>query len=142
IGTSDTGADRRNAAITTRIIGEAEVDLWARTSAAGWLTEHESLADFMFGFGQVSALCEGSHPFLAELDGQPIAAGMLFIHGDVAMLAGASTIPDARNRGAQNALLYDRRKFAADQGCTLASMAALPGGQSQINAQKNGFQIA
>jgi len=133
---------RRNVSITTRVIDGSEVDLWARTSAAGWVTEHESLADFMFGFGRISASCEGSSPFLAEFEQQPIAAGMLFIHGDVAMLAGASTIPDARNRGAQNALLYDRLKFAAERGCTLASMAALPGGQSQINAQKNGFQIA
>ena len=133
---------RRSSQITTRVIARDEIDLWAQTSAGGWVTEHESLADFMLGFGRVSAQCEGSYPFLAELDGQQIATGGLFIYGDVALMAGASTLPAARNQGAQNALLYDRLEFAAKQGCTLASMAALPGSQSQVNAQKNGFQIA
>ena len=96
----------------------------------------------MFNFGRISAGCEGSFPYLAELDGQPISAGMLFIYGEVAMLAGASTIPAGRNRGAQNALLNDRLQFAAERGCTLAAMASAPGSQSQKNAQRNGFNIA
>jgi hypothetical protein len=137
-----TGSSRTNPDITTRVIEPAEVDLWARTSAAGWATEHESLADFMFGFGRVGAQCRGAFPFIGELDRKAIATGSLFIHNDVAMLAGASTVPEARNRGAQNALLDARLKFAAEKGCSLAVMAASPGSQSQINAQKNGFQIA
>lgn len=131
-----------NPRISTRVIQPDEVDLWARTSAAGWATEHEGLADFMLGFGRISAQCDGSYPYLAELDGDPIATGMLFIHGDVAMLAGASTVPDGRNNGAQNALLAARLKFASERGCTLAAMGAAPGSQSQKNAQKNGFSIA
>jgi hypothetical protein len=128
--------------ITTRVIEPHDVDLWARTSADGWATEHESLADFMFGFGRVSAQCKGAFPCIAELNGTAISTGMLFVHGDVAMLAGASTIPEGRNRGAQNALLDARLKLAASRGCTLAIMAASPGSQSQKNAQKNGFNIA
>ena len=133
---------RSNPGITTRPITPDEVDLWAATSAAGWATEHESLADFMFGFGQVSAQCAGSFPYLAELDGKPISTGMMFVHEDVAILAGASTIPEGRNNGAQNALLAARLKLASELGCTLAVMGALPGSQSQKNAQKNGFHIA
>ncbi len=133
---------KKNERITTRIIGPDEVDLWAKTSAAGWATEHESLADFMFNFGQVSARCDGSYPYLAELDGTAISTGMLFIHGDVAMMAGASTIPEGRNNGGQNALFSARLKFASEQGCILAVMTSAPGSQSQRNAQKNGFNIA
>jgi hypothetical protein len=136
------GSGRTNPDITTRVITPDEVDLWARTSAEGWATEHESLADFMFGFGRVAAQCRGSFPFIGELDGRPISTGSLFIHGDVAMLAGASTVPEGRNRGAQSALLDARLKFATENGCTLAVMAASPGSQSQKNAQKNGFEIA
>ena len=131
-----------NIELKTRVIGDGEEDLWARTSAAGWATEMEGLADFMFGFGRISARCQGAYPFLAELDGTAISTGMLFIYEDVAVLAGASTIPEARNKGAQNALLAARLRFAADHGCKLAIMSALPGGQSQNNAQKNGFNIA
>jgi hypothetical protein len=135
-------SDRKNPDLTTRVISPGEVDLWARTSAAGWATEHESLADFMYTFGRVGAQCQGAYPFIAELDGAAISTGSLFLHEDVAILAGASTIPEGRNRGAQNALLHARLKLAAEKGCTLAVMGASPGSQSQKNAQKNGFQIA
>lgn len=132
----------RNNKISTRVAGEDEADLWAATSAGGWSTEMEGLADFMLGFGRISARCQGAYPFLAEIDGKAISTGMLFIYDDVCVLAGASTIPEARNQGAQNALLADRLKFAADRGCKLAIMGAAPGSQSQKNAQKNGFNIA
>ena len=135
-------AATRNESITTRVITPDEVDLWARISAGGWATEHESLADFMYNFGRISAQCSGAYPYIAELDGKAISTGMLFIHGDVAMLAGASTVPEGRNQGAQNALLAARLRFAGEKGCTLAIMGALPGSQSQKNAQKNGFNVA
>jgi hypothetical protein len=140
----DTGSlePRRTTDITTRVIDHKESVLWARTSADGWVTEHESLADFMFNFGQISALCDGAFPYLAEQNDQPIAAGMLFIYDDVCMLAGAATVPSARNRGAQGALLAARLEHATASGCKLALMGAAPGSQSQINAQKAGFHIA
>jgi hypothetical protein len=96
----------------------------------------------MYTFGRVGAQCQDAYPFIAELDGAAISTGSLFLHEDVAILAGASTIPEGRNRGAQNALLHARLKLAAEKGCTLAVMGASPGSQSQKNAQKNGFQIA
>lgn len=141
-GLEDLAAATRSIAIATRIISPDEVDTWARASADGWITEAPELADFMYGFGQISAQCQGSFPFLAEIDGQPIATGMLFVHEDTAILAGASTIPAGRNKGAQNALLDARLRFARERGCTLAAMGSLPGSQSQRNAQKNGFNIA
>src|SRR5688500_19004413 len=128
--------------LTTHIMDESEVELWAATSALGWSTEMEGLADFMLGFGRISARCQGAFPFLAELDGNPISTGMLFIYDDVCVLAGASTIPEGRNQGAQNALLNDRLEFATARGCKLAIMGAAPGGQSQKNGEKNGFNIA
>ena len=96
----------------------------------------------MFDFGRISTQCEGAYPYLAELDGTAISTGMMFVHGDVAMLAGASTIPEGRNQGAQNVLLHARLAHAAELGCTLAVMGASPGSQSQKNAQKNGFNVA
>ena len=66
----------------------------------------------------------------------------LSMHEGVAMLAGASTIPAFRGRGAQNALLRTRLNMAADHGCDLAAMGALPGSASQRNAERQGFLIA
>ncbi len=132
----------RIAGLTTRVIDEGEVELWARTSADAWIAEHKELGEFMFNFGSVSASCRGSFPYIAELHGQAIATGMLFIYDSISMLAGASTMVSGRNQGAQTALLEDRLQLAASKGCSLAIMGAAPGSQSQTNAQKNGFQIA
>lgn len=131
-----------NPRISTRTIANDEVDLWARTAANGWATEMEGLADFMFRFCQIGAQTTGAHPFFAELDGKAISTGTLFIYDDVCILAGASTVPEGRNQGAQSALLDARLQFARERGCTLAVMGALPGSQSQKNAQKNSFNIA
>ena len=131
-----------NPQIKTRVIEAGEEKLWAQTSANGWSTEMEGLSDFMLEFGQINAQTKGGLPFLAEIENQPIAAGMLYIYDDVAMLAGASTVPEGRRRAAQSALLDARLRYAADKGCTLAAMGALPGSQSQRNAEKSGFRIA
>ena len=131
-----------NSNIKTRIIEKGEEKLWAQTSANGWTTEMEGLAEFMLQFGQISASCEGGFPFLAEFEGKAISSGMLFIYDDVAVFGGASTVPEGRRKGAQNALLDARLKFAAENGCELAIMGALPGSSSQRNAEKNGFRIA
>jgi hypothetical protein len=131
-----------NPNLTTRVIGPDEVELWARTSDNGWRSEHESLGDFMHNFGSISAQCGGAYPYIAELDGRAIATGMLFIYNEICILAGASTIPEGRKQGAQNALLQSRLRFASEKRCELAIMATAPGSQSQRNAQKNGFNIA
>jgi GNAT superfamily N-acetyltransferase len=129
-----------NPNIKTRIIEPGEEELWARTSASGWSTEAPGLFEFMFDFGQI--ISRSSLPFLAELDGKPIAAGGFFIKDDCALLAGASTVPEGRRQGAQLALLDARLRYAAEQGCKIAMMGALPGSQSQRNAEKQGFRIA
>jgi GNAT superfamily N-acetyltransferase len=96
----------------------------------------------MLEIGRVQGAAEGAHRFLASLEGEPIAAGGLSLDGGVALLAGASTVPAARRRGAQLALLAARIEFAAAQGCDLAMMCALPGSGSQRNAERHGFRIA
>ena len=60
----------------------------------------------------------------------------------VALLAGASTVPEGRRQGAQLALLDTRLRFAASQGCDVAMMCTAPGSTSQRNAERNGFRIA
>ncbi len=131
-----------NPQIVARIIKAGEEKLWARTSANGWATEMEGLAEFLFEFGLIGTKCAGGFPFLAELAGEAISTGMLFIYEDVALLAGASTVPEGRRQGAQTALLDARLRYAAERGCAIAMMGASPGGQSQKNAEKNGFRIA
>ena len=132
----------KKAQIQTRIIGKDEIDVFAKTSVSGWSAEMPEFADFGIELCRVGANSKCSLSFIGELEGKPIATGSMLIYEDVAMLAGASTIPENRNQGAQNALLEARLAHAREQGCTIASMGARPGSQSQRNAEKNGFRIA
>jgi GNAT superfamily N-acetyltransferase len=130
----------RNEDIKVRVVEKNEVDLWAQTAAEGW-SEFTEVADFMRELNQVVAHSEGLS-FVAELEGQQIATGVLTIAGDVALLAGASTIPAARRQGAQLALLEGRLRYAAAQGCTVGMIVTDPGSGSQRNAERHGFRIA
>lgn len=130
----------RNKRIRVRAIEKDEVDLWAQTAYEGW-SEFTEVAEFLRELNQVTAHSKGLS-FIAELEKQPIATGALTIAGDVALLAGASTVPGARRQGAQNALLEGRLRFAATQGCTVAMMVTLPGSGSQRNSERHGFRIA
>ena len=130
----------RQADVKVRRIEKDEVDVWADTACEGW-SEYAEVADFLRELNQVMAQSEALL-FLAELDSKPIAAGALTIAGDVALLAGASTIPAARRQGAQLALLEERLRYAAAQGCTDGMMVTLPGSGSQRNAERHGFRIA
>ncbi len=131
----------RNEVIRVRLVSGDENELWARTAARGW-SEFTELAEFMLELAQVSAKRSDALSFLAELDGQPIATGALSICEGVALLAGASTIPEGRKQGAQLALLDSRLRYAAEQGCDIAMMCAQPGSASQRNAERQGFRIA
>lgn len=127
-------------AINVRVVEKDDSELWAETAFEGW-SEFTEVADFLRDLGQVTARSK-SLSFLAELDGKPIATGALTIADDVALLAGASTIPTARRQGAQLALLEQRLRYAASQGCTIGMMVAAPGSGSQRNAERHGFRIA
>lgn len=127
--------------IHVRLVEAEDSELWARTAAAGW-RELTSYSEVMLDLMRVNAARSAAASFLAELDGRPIAAGALSIHDGVALLAGASTLPEARRQGAQLALLEARLRYATDTGCDLAMMCAEPGSASQRNAERNGFRIA
>ncbi len=127
--------------VSVRTIAPEESQLWAQISAEGWCEQPE-FKEMIRDFGLIFASSVGATAMIAELAGEPIAAGLVFIENGVALLAGASTIPTARKQGAQSALLAARLQHAVQHGCELAMMCALPGSPSQRNAQRNGFQIA
>lgn len=131
----------RNEKIRVRAIAKDEGDLWAQTNVKGW-SHLPELTGYLQELGPISTQREDGVSFLAELDGQPIAAAALSFSGGVALLAGACTILEARKQGAQLALLDYRLRYAAEQGCELAMMGAQPGSVSQRNAERHGFRIA
>lgn len=134
-------AEARNERIQTRLIEESDHELFAQTSAKGW-SESTEFADMILEFARIGAKKPGGLSFLAELDRHAIATGAMSICDGVALLAGASTIPEGRRQGAQLALLDSRLRFAAEHNCDLAMMCASPGSASQRNAERQGFHIA
>ena len=130
-----------NDRIRARRAGAADADVYVKTAADGW-SEYAEFTDMMTELSRVAVARAGALLFLAEMDGQAIASGALNLSDGVALMAGASTIPSARNQGAQLALLEHRLRYAADAGCDLAMICARPGGASQRNAERHGFRIA
>jgi hypothetical protein len=102
----------------------------------------ERATEFLLEIGRINAKRTDTHLFFAELDGQPIATGVLSVSEGVALLAGASTIPEGRKQGAQLALLEARLRYGVKHDCDLAMMCAQPGSASQRNAERYGFRIA
>lgn len=130
-----------SSSIRVRLATAYEGERWAATAAAGWI-DFPELSDFMHDVGRVMAERQDTLLFFAEDEGQPIAAAVLSLWEDVAVLAGASTFPSARGRGAQLALLDARLAASEERHCTLAMMGAVPGSPSQRNAERHGFRIA
>jgi hypothetical protein len=131
-----------NERIRVRLVQDThEYEQWARTSAKGWSGDGEATNE-MLDFGRVGFARSEGLSFLAELDQKSIATAALSISRGVALLAGASTILEARGQGAQLALLNIRLSYAVEHGCDLAMMCAAPGSSSQRNAERQGFRIA
>lgn len=138
----DPPATKDESAVTVRVATAEEAALWADVSARGWAHENPELRGFLVQFGAIAFARRQSVEFIAELDGQPGAAGTLSLHDGVALFGGASTIPEMRRRGLQAALLEARMRYAFEHGYPLAMMVAEAGSQSQRNAERKGFRIA
>jgi GNAT superfamily N-acetyltransferase len=132
---------KTNPIIAISVVNEADADVWVETSVRGW-SEYVEYAAIMTDLARVGVARSEAVSFLARLEGQPVATASMTLHGGVALMAGASTVPEARNRGAQRALLDARLEHAKLAGCDLAMMCAEPGSASQRNAERVGFRIA
>jgi GNAT superfamily N-acetyltransferase len=126
--------------VRVRPVREDEAQLCARIMADGWKSEHPELEDFILDIGQVNARRKGTLSFFAELDGRPVATGVLVLHEGVALFGGACTLPEARRRGAHRALFDARLRHAAAQGCDVAMISAGPVG-GPVPAQRRARQF-
>ena len=128
-------------AIVITTAGPETGETWAEAAADGW-SEHPDVVPFVRALGAVYPHTAGSTCFAASIDGTVAATGVLAIHGGIALLAGASTRPAWRRRGAQSALLAARLRQARRAGCDLAMICARPGSDSHRNAERRGFRVA
>jgi GNAT superfamily N-acetyltransferase len=128
--------------IRVQEVAQEEAQLWGSISARGWTRDHPELEAFVQQMGVLCVARKNSPCFLAEVDGEPGAAGILSLHEGVALFGGSSTVPELRRRGLQGALLQERMRYAFEHGCDLAMMVAEAGSNSQRNAERKGFRVA
>ena len=88
------------------------------------------------------ARADGFHRYVAAVDGAPAGAATMRIDDGIALLCGATTLPTARRRGVQAALLAARLRDASHAGCEYAAITTAPGSRSQHNAVRHGFHLA
>lgn len=127
--------------LTVRVAHASDGEAYTLAAAEGW-GESEAVAHLVAELSRVMFAGEGYSGFIVEKHGQIVATAGLVIHDRVALLAGASTVPEARGQGAQSAALSARLRHATDAGCDLAMMVAEPGSASQRNAERHSFRIA
>ena len=125
-----------------RVTGPEEAGIWSDVSARGWAHDHPEFREFLLQLGQITTARKQSPAFLAEIDGEAGAAGVLCIHEGVALFGGSATVPELRRRGLQGALLQARMRYAFEHGCDVAMMVAEAGSGSQRNVERKGFRIA
>ena len=133
-------ARRVDGDLTIRLAVERDADVYARTAAQGW-NESGEVMQMIADMSRIMFAARGYVGFLVEKAETVIATGGLIVHDGVALLAGASTVAEARGQGAQRALLRARLDHAAQVGCDLAMMVTEPGSGSQRNAERSGFRI-
>jgi len=82
----------------------------------------------------------GWYHYLAYVDGEPAAASAMFVADGVADCFVAATLPEARGRGAQTALIQRRLADGAAAGCDLATAQSVVTNASPRNFARQGFQ--
>lgn len=126
--------------VTVEKAGKDQIDIWVQTVSEGFADQYpvsQELLDTMKMF----ALAPKTECYLARVDGKIAGGGTLTLHDGVAGLFGASTLPVARSRGVQTALLQKRLARAAQAGSDLAVSLAQPGSISQRNIARQGFRV-
>jgi hypothetical protein len=80
--------------------------------------------------------------YVAYVEGQAAALGVLHVANRAGSMANALTVPGLRGRGCQTALLYRRVEEASRRGCDLLVSQCMPGSDSQRNQMRVGFRVA
>ncbi|MCA8961557.1 MAG: GNAT family N-acetyltransferase [Planctomycetes bacterium] len=130
-----------DATFTIEEVSPNAADTYARVLRDGFALPPE-FDDAMTQAGRTTAAMRSGRRFFAHVDGEPVGCGSVNIHGDVASLGGAATLPAFRRRGIQSALVGWRLRLAARSGATLCKVETLPGSASQRNMERLDFHPA
>jgi GNAT superfamily N-acetyltransferase len=132
-----------------RRVGKDELDAWIEVVARGFAHPdvHEGpAATESFGSDTLTEVFRDFadaplERYVAVREGSIAGGASARFHEGVALLCGASTLPEHRRRGVQTELLRARLLDAARAGCDLAVVTTEPGSKSQENVQRQGFSL-
>jgi hypothetical protein len=138
---TDLAADIRvNSRIRVEVVSEERLESSSRTFAAGFVFEDDPLPDdagllWMTAVQSAPLHFHGRNyaAYLNGVEGAIAVASMCIIPGtDIALLCGASTLPEHRGNGAYTALVAARFADAARFGAKAAVIQATPETSSPI----------
>lgn len=122
-----------------RIVESQDPWAWGRASAAGFM-DREPTGDELLTGAIIAAI-----PSVTALElrtgGTVCATGAMDVQGEYAALFAASTMPDARGRGFQTAMIRDRVARARRRGARVAHAGAGVASQSERNFRRLGFAV-
>jgi GNAT superfamily N-acetyltransferase len=127
--------------VSVREAEAPDADAWIQSVSLGF-AEREDMMTAEVEVATTFFNEPGTRCFLSFVDGEPAGGGAMFIHEKLAAFFSGSTIPAARGRGAQTALLHARLQAAQAEGCDFAIIKTSPGNASQRNVQRAGFHLA
>ncbi len=135
----DIGEAPRVDGLAIRRVEPDEALAWERAVVAGFEFDGV-LADAWLASAPAIALDRRVHLFIAEIDGEPVGAGGLFVHRGVGGLGPGCVLPAFRNRGVHAALIAARARTAAALGCDVVAGWARQDGVSERNMIRMGLQ--
>jgi GNAT superfamily N-acetyltransferase len=112
--------------------------VWSRTLARGFFERDEVSALELRIF---EMMFRSSTALISEIDEQPAGGGAFAVQDGIALFFSDATLPAARGKGVQPALIQARLALAAEQECDLAMASTIPGSLSQRNYERLGFQV-
>jgi GNAT superfamily N-acetyltransferase len=120
--------------LRVRRVGPEQSLEWRRTVARGFSNLDEPPPDLVDLMASLDSFGEA---YLADGGG-----GAMAVRDGIAMMFGDATVPEARNRGIQSALIRARLARAVALHADLAMVTVIPGTGSHRNYERAGFTLA
>lgn len=131
--------------VEIRLVDPADDEMvrtYARVAISGFFPEGVSPTEADYVIAERVPRHSRTRGVVALADGRVVGAGAVEVMGEASALFGVTVLPEYRRRGIQTAMLAFRLRHAAERGAKIATIGSLPGGGTERNVRRMGFQVA
>lgn len=131
--------------VEIRLVDPADDEMvrtYARVAISGFFPEGVSPTEADYVIAERVPRHSRTRGVVAIADARVVGAGAVEVMGDASALFGVTVLPEYRQRGIQTAMLEFRMRHAAERGAKIATIGSLPGGGTERNVRRMGFQVA